>query len=116
VLFRVVTLGLIPLVVSVIYVRAWPGVASRPMLTGALGVLVGITAALAALVWSVWPALTNVGISGGTQTGPTLAELTSSRAVWAYLFAMVASILGVWFVAKHVGTPEVATVSQGEGR
>ena len=81
------------------------------MLTGALGVLVGIIAAVAALVWSVWPALNNVGISGGTPTGPTLAELTSSRAVWAYLFAVLASILGVWLVAKLVGTPEVATVN-----
>jgi hypothetical protein len=101
--FRIVTLGLIPLAVSVIYVRAWPGVASRQMLTGVLGVLVGIVAAVAALVWSVWPALTNVGISGGTGSGPTLAEITSSRALWAYLFAVVASILGMWLVAKLVG-------------
>ena len=107
-LFRVVTLGLIPLVVSVIYVRAWPGVASRQMLTGVLGVLVGVIAAVAALVWSVWPALTNVGISGGTGSGPTLAELTSSRALWAYLFAVVASILGMWLVAKLVGGPRLA--------
>jgi hypothetical protein len=103
VLFRIVTLGLIPLVVSVIYVRAWPGVASRSMFTGVLGVLVGIMAAVAAFIWSVWPALTNVGISGGTRSGPTLAELTSSRALWAYLFAVVASILGIWLVAKVVG-------------
>ena len=104
-LCRIVTLGLIPLVVSVIYVRAWPGAASRPMLTGVLGASVGIIAAAAALVWSVWPALTNVGISGGTRSGPTLAELTSGRALWAYLFAVVASILGVWLVAKLVGAP-----------
>ena len=104
-LFRIVTLGLIPLVVSAIYVRAWPGVASRPMLTGVLGVLVGIIAAVAALVWSVWPALTNVGISGGTRSGPTLAELTSSRTLWAYLFAVITSIVGVWLVAKLVSAP-----------
>jgi hypothetical protein len=103
--FRIVTLGLIPLVVCVIYVRAWPGVASRQMLTGVFGLLVGIIAAMAALVWSVWPALTNVGITGGTGSGPTLAEITSSRAPWAYLFAVVASILGIWLVAKLVGAP-----------
>jgi hypothetical protein len=50
VLFRIVTRGLIPLVVCVIYVRAWPGVASRQMLTGVFGLLVGIIAAMAALV------------------------------------------------------------------
>lgn len=105
-LFRIVTLGLIPLVVSVIYVRAWPGVASRQLFTGVLGVLLGIIAAAAALAWSVWPALTNVGISGGTGPGPTLAELTSSRALWAHLFAAVASILGMWLVAKLVGGPK----------
>ena len=104
-LFRIIALTLIPVGVSVIYVRAWPGVASRPMLTGVLGVLVGTIAAVAVLVWSVWPALTKIGISGGTQTGPTLAQITSGRAVWAYLFAVVASILGVWLAAKLVGVP-----------
>ncbi len=107
-LFRIATLGLIPVVVSVIYVRAWPGVASRPILIGVLGVLVGIIAAVVALVWSVWPALTNIGISGGTRVGPTLAQVTSSRAGWAYLFAVVASILGVWLIAKLVGVPRSA--------
>jgi hypothetical protein len=108
VLFRIAALGLIPVVVSVIYIRGWPGVVSRPILTGVLGVLVGVIAAAAALVWSIWPVLTNIGISGGTQSGPTLAQLTSSRAVWAYLFVVVASILGVWFIAKLVGVPRSA--------
>lgn len=102
-LFRIFTLGLIPVVVAVIYVQAWPGVASRQMLTGVVGALIGIVAAVAALIWSVWPALTNVGISGGTGSGPTLAAITSSRALWAYLFAVLASISGMWLVAKLVG-------------
>ena len=104
-LFRIVVLGLIPFLVSVIYVRSWPGVSSRPVLTGVLGAVAGIVAAVAALVWSVWPALTNVGIAGGTRSGPTLAELTSGRALWAYLFAVAASMLGVWLVTKLVGAP-----------
>jgi len=58
VLFRILMLGLIPLLVSAIYVRAWPGVTSRPLLVGILGALSGLSASLVALVWTVYPALT----------------------------------------------------------
>ena len=103
-LFRIVALGLIPLVVSVLYVRVWPGVASRPVLIGTVGALIGLTASLVALAWSVWPAMTHMGIVGGNRPGPTLGQVTSGRAPWAYLIAIAASFMGMWLLTRLVGT------------
>ena len=103
-LFRMLALGLIPFVVSAMYVRVWPGVTSRPLFVGTVGALIGLAASLVALVWSVWPALTHMGISGGKSSGPTLAQITSGRAPWAYAIAIALSFLGMWLLTKMLGT------------
>jgi hypothetical protein len=103
VLFRIVALGLIPLVVSALYVRVWPGVASRPVLIGTVGTLIGLTASLVALVWSVWPALTHLGVAGSNRPGPTLGQVTSGRAIWAYLIAIAVSFMGMWLLTRLLG-------------
>ena len=99
-LFRILMLGCIPLLVSAIYVRAWPGVSTRPLLVGILGALLGLSASVVALVWTVYPALTRMSISGSSRPGPTLAQVSSGRALWAYLFAFMFSALGVWGISK----------------
>lgn len=99
-LFRILILGLIPLLVSAIYVLAWPRVTFRPLLVGTLGALSGLSGSLVALVWTVYPALTVMTISGGNRPGQTLAQVSSGRAHWAYLFAVLFSALGVWGISK----------------
>ncbi len=95
-LFRIVALGLIPLIVSVFYVRVWPGVAFRPTLIGSVGALIGLAASLVALVWRLWPALTRLGISRGNRPGPTLAQITSATS------ALGASVRGRWLSFENV--------------
>jgi hypothetical protein len=104
VLFRIVALGLIPLVVSLLYVRVWPGVAARPVLVGTVGALIGLISSLVALAWSVWPALTHMGIAGGNRPGPPLGQVTGGRAPWAYLIAIAASFIGMWLLTRLLGT------------
>lgn len=107
-LFRILALGLIPIVISALYVRVWPGVASRPVLIGVVGALLGFAASLAALAWTVWPVLSRMGIAGGSRPGPTLAQLTSGRAPWAYLIAIAASFAGMWLISRVLSSARIS--------
>jgi hypothetical protein len=90
---------LLPIVASALYVAAWPGVAVRPVVTAAIGAVIGIVGAAVCIYWAALP-LTKLGIASGSSGGDSLWQLLGARLLVAAALTVGITVFAVWATSR----------------